>query len=42
MGLSDGVPEVAVALIDGRVVLDHPQLAAENVRELPGPTGGQP
>src|SRR5262245_46344275 len=39
MGLSAGVPEVAVALIDGPVALDHPQLAAENVRKLPGPTG---
>src|SRR5262245_13329678 len=39
MARGQGRPEVAVALIDGPVVLDHPALAAETIREVPGRLG---
>jgi len=31
-----GTPEITVGLIDGPVVIDHPDLASENIREVPG------
>jgi subtilisin family serine protease len=37
--MSLGVPEVAVALIDGPVAGNHPDLAATNVRMTPGSSG---
>ena len=36
MAVTDGRPEIAVGLVDGPVALDHPDLASENVREIPG------
>jgi subtilisin family serine protease len=36
MARTSGRPEIAVGLIDGPVALDHPDLAAENIREVPG------
>jgi subtilisin family serine protease len=40
MELTSGRSEVIVGLIDGPVVIDHPELAGENVREIPGRIGG--
>ena len=39
MERGEGRPEVAVALIDGPVVLDHPDLATETIREVTGRLG---
>src|SRR5271166_313676 len=36
MALSAGSPGISVALIDGPLVLDHPNLARENIRVLSG------
>jgi len=36
MDLTSGRSETVVGLIDGPVVLDHPDLAGENIREIPG------
>jgi subtilisin family serine protease len=36
MGRASGRPEIAIGLIDGPVAADHPDLAAENIREVPG------
>src|SRR5215204_3170414 len=36
MELSSGRSEVALALMDGPVAVNHPDLTAENVRETPG------
>lgn len=36
MQRTSGTPEVAVALVDGPVAVDHPDLAAEPIREIPG------
>ena len=36
MGLTGGRPDVAVALVDGPVMLDHPDLATGNIRTLGG------
>jgi subtilisin family serine protease len=35
-----GRPEIKIALIDGPVVLNHPGLATENIREVPGEFAG--
>jgi subtilisin family serine protease len=35
-----GTPEIKVGLIDGPVVIDHPDLATENIREVPGKFAG--
>jgi subtilisin family serine protease len=40
MALTSGRPEIVIGLVDGPVVIDHPDLAAENVREIPGRMGG--
>ena len=40
MERSPGRPEVTVALIDGPVVLSHSDLAAANIREIPGKLKG--
>jgi subtilisin family serine protease len=40
MKRGQGRPEIAVALIDGPVVLDHPDLAGATVREIPGKLKG--
>jgi subtilisin family serine protease len=36
MAHTSGRPEISIGLIDGPVRLDHPDLAAENIREVPG------
>jgi subtilisin family serine protease len=36
MARTSGRPEIAIGLIDGPVALDHPELAAENIREVAG------
>jgi subtilisin family serine protease len=36
MAHTSGRPEIAIGLIDGPVALDHPDLAAENIHEVPG------
>jgi hypothetical protein len=33
-----GRPEIKIGLIDGPVVLDHPDLTTENIREVPSLT----
>jgi subtilisin family serine protease len=40
MELTSGRPEIVIGLVDGPVVIDHPDLAGENVREIPGRIGG--
>jgi subtilisin family serine protease len=36
MARTSGRPEISIALIDGPVALDHPDLAAENIRKVSG------
>ena len=36
MQLTYGRPEVVVGLIDGLVAMNHPDLASQNIREIPG------
>jgi subtilisin family serine protease len=36
MARTSGNPAVAIGLIDGPVALDHPDLATQNIREVPG------
>ena len=36
MARTTGRPEIPIGLIDGPVALDHPDLATENIREVPG------
>jgi subtilisin family serine protease len=36
MARTSGRPEIAIGLIDGPIVIDHPELAAENIQEVPG------
>jgi subtilisin family serine protease len=38
--LTSGRPEIVIGLVDGPVVIDHPDLTGENVREIPGRIGG--
>jgi subtilisin family serine protease len=40
MKLTSGRPEIVIGLVDGPVVIGHPDLASENVREIPGKIGG--
>jgi subtilisin family serine protease len=40
MELTGGRPEIVVGLIDGPVVMNHPDLASENIREIPGSLQG--
>jgi subtilisin family serine protease len=40
MELTSGRPEIVIGLVDGPVVITHPDLAGENVREIPGRIGG--
>lgn len=40
MELTSGRPEVMVGLIDGPVVMSHPDLENENIREIPGKLPG--
>ena len=36
MARTGGRPEISIGLIDGPVALAHPDLAAENIRDVPG------
>jgi subtilisin family serine protease len=40
MELTSGRPEIVIGLVDGPVVIGHPDLTGENVREIPGRIGG--
>jgi subtilisin family serine protease len=40
MEQSSGRAETAIALIDGPVVANHPDLSSKNIREIPGRLGG--
>jgi subtilisin family serine protease len=40
MDRTSGSPEVTIGLIDGPVLLNHPELANERVREIPGAGSG--
>ena len=40
MDRTSGRPEVTIGLIDGPVVMNHPELANKNVREIPGNGSG--
>jgi subtilisin family serine protease len=40
MALTSGRPEISIGLIDGPVVINHPDLAAENIYEVPGKLPG--
>lgn len=40
MQLTSGRPEVIIGLIDGPVIIDHPDLAGEKIREIPGRIAG--
>jgi hypothetical protein len=33
-----GRPEIAIGLVDGPIVKDHPDFEGQNIRELPGAT----
>jgi subtilisin family serine protease len=39
MELTSGRPEITIGLIDGHLVMNHPDLASENIREVPGKSG---
>lgn len=39
MGTTSGVPEVKIGLVDGPVATQHPDLAGESLREIPGHNG---
>jgi subtilisin family serine protease len=39
MELISGKPEITVGLIDGPVATNHPDLASENIRAVPGKSG---
>src|SRR5437763_3228913 len=36
MARTSGTPEIVVGLLDGPVATNHPDLASENIREIPG------
>jgi subtilisin family serine protease len=40
MQRTSGSPEVKIGLVDGPVVTQHPDLAGEHLREIPGKNGG--
>ena len=40
MDRTSGRPEISVGLIDGPVLLTHPELFSENIREVPGKLRG--
>ena len=40
MERTSGSPDVKIGLIDGPVVTQHPDLAGEHLREIPGNNGG--
>src|SRR5712671_967667 len=40
MARTTGRPEISIGLIDGPVAINHPDLAASNIREVPGKLSG--
>src|SRR5689334_1050337 len=40
MELTNGRPEITVGLLDGPVSVNHPDLAGEHIREIPGSLSG--
>ncbi|HWP93361.1 MAG TPA: S8 family serine peptidase [Thermodesulfobacteriota bacterium] len=40
MELTSGRPEITVGLIDGPIIINHPSLTGENIREVPGKLDG--
>ena len=40
MELTSGRPEIMVGLVDGPVLMNHPDLTSENIREIPGKLSG--
>jgi subtilisin family serine protease len=40
MARTSGRPEIPIGLIDGPIAVNHPDLPAENIRELPGQSPG--
>jgi subtilisin family serine protease len=40
MKRTSGRPEIRIGLIDGPVAMNHPELASENIREIPGTPAG--
>jgi subtilisin family serine protease len=36
MAMSHGAPDIVIGLVDGPVAIDHPELASESIRLLPG------
>lgn len=40
MELTSGSPEIMVGLIDGPIIMNHPDIANENIREIPGKLSG--
>jgi hypothetical protein len=40
LGRTRGRLEIKIGLIDGPIILDHPDLATENIRGLPGVSPG--
>jgi subtilisin family serine protease len=40
MGRTSGKPELKIGLIDGPVAMNHPELASEHIREIPGTMSG--
>jgi hypothetical protein len=41
MELTSGRPDIVIGLIDGPVVIDHPDLAGENIREVASEFGSK-
>ena len=40
MERTSGGPDIVIGLVDGPVLVDHPDLASENVRQIPGTISG--
>lgn len=40
MNRTGGIPDVIIGLIDGPVVIDHPRLASQHIRAIPGNRAG--
>jgi hypothetical protein len=40
MEQTSGKPEIVIRLIDGPVILGHPDLTSAPIREIPGKSGG--
>ena len=41
MAFTSGSEDIVIALLDGPVVLDHPDLLSERIRDIPGGVGGR-